>query len=141
MIFSYSRTVHLSDTDAAGVLYFANLLVICHEAYEESLLTVGINFNQLVRDTELAIPIVHSSANYFLPIRCGDKLSIQLQPQQLSDNEFEINYQIFNSSSEKLLAKATTKHVCIATGSRKRMSVPTSMIEWLYNFASSEYNN
>ena len=131
MIFSYSRTVHLSDTDAAGVLYFANLLVICHEAYEECLLTVGINLNQLVRDPKLAIPIVYSSANYFSPIHCGDKLSIQLQPQGLSENEFEINYQIFNSSSDKLLAKATTRHVCIATINRKRISIPPSIIEWL----------
>jgi len=36
MPFTYSRTVHFADTDAAGVVFFANFLAICHEAYEES---------------------------------------------------------------------------------------------------------
>jgi hypothetical protein len=37
MPFSYVRTVRLADTDAAGVVYFARTLSICHEAYEAAL--------------------------------------------------------------------------------------------------------
>ncbi|MDJ0549913.1 MAG: 1,4-dihydroxy-2-naphthoyl-CoA hydrolase, partial [Microcystis aeruginosa] len=33
---SYERLIYLADTDAAGVVYFAHLLSICHEAYEFS---------------------------------------------------------------------------------------------------------
>lgn len=131
MPFYYNRTVRLSDTDAAGVVYFAQVLVMCHEAYEESLLTAGIDLNKLVRDTNIAIPIVHSCADYFHPILWGDKLSIQLQTQQLKDHEFEIHYQIISSGSEELLAKATTRHVCIASINRKRISIPAEIIEWL----------
>ena len=34
MAFAYYYTVRFQDTDAAGVVYFANVLRICHEAYE-----------------------------------------------------------------------------------------------------------
>ena len=37
MPFSYSRSVRFADTDAAGVVFFANYLALCHEAYEEAL--------------------------------------------------------------------------------------------------------
>ncbi len=136
MPFNYNRTVRLSDTDAAGVVYFAQVLVMCHEAYEESLLTAGIDLNKLVRDTNIAIPIVHSCADYFHPILWGDKLFIQLQTQQLRENEFEINYQIVSSSSDNLLAKATTRHVCIATIGRKRISIPAGIIQWLMLYSN-----
>ncbi|MFS8118916.1 MAG: acyl-CoA thioesterase, partial [Microcoleus sp.] len=43
MSFSYTRTVRFQDTDAAGVVYFANVLAMCHEAYEASLAASGIN--------------------------------------------------------------------------------------------------
>ncbi|MBD2021122.1 1,4-dihydroxy-2-naphthoyl-CoA hydrolase, partial [Leptolyngbya sp. FACHB-36] len=43
MPFVYSRTVRFSDTDAAGVVYFASALSICHEAYEASLAAVGVD--------------------------------------------------------------------------------------------------
>ena len=37
MPFTYERTIRLGDTDAAGIMFFANYLVLCHEAYEASL--------------------------------------------------------------------------------------------------------
>lgn len=43
--FIYSRKIHFADTDSAGVVYFSNLLSICHEAYEEVLLSLGINLS------------------------------------------------------------------------------------------------
>ena len=50
MSFAYSRTIHFADTDAAGVVYFARYLSICHEAYEEALAAAGIDMKQAERD-------------------------------------------------------------------------------------------
>ena len=49
-MFDYRRRIYLGDTDAAGVVYFAKGLEICHEAYEESLAKAGINLNQMIRE-------------------------------------------------------------------------------------------
>lgn len=48
MPFTYNRTVRFQDTDAAGVVYFANVLGICHEAYEESLEASSINLKDFL---------------------------------------------------------------------------------------------
>ena len=37
-----SRTVRFSDTDAAGVMHFQQLLGWCHQAWEESLERFGL---------------------------------------------------------------------------------------------------
>ena len=131
MQFTYNRTVHFQDTDAAGVVYFADVLAMCHEAYEASLDTSGINLRSFFNNSELAIPIIHASVDFFRPMFCGDKLLIRLIPQQQDENQFEIAYQIVAASSEQQLAKAITKHVCIAPITKIRSQLPAEIIQWL----------
>ena len=129
---TYYRTVRLSDTDAAGVVFFAKLLSICHEAYEESLLLAGIDLKLFFRDSFTAIPIVKANINFFRPIFAGDKLLINLIPQLLNDNEFEISYSIlFAKSTRECIAKAHTKHVCINPTSRTKIKLPQAIVEWI----------
>lgn len=67
MSFIYTRTVRFGDTDAAGVVYFANVLAICHEAYESSLAASGIDLKAFFSQGVIAIPIVHASIDFCVP--------------------------------------------------------------------------
>jgi len=132
MPFTHNRTVRFQDTDAAGVVYFANVLSICHEAYEASLAASGINLKSFFNNPTAAIPIIHASVDFLRPMFCGDNLLIHLTPQQLGENKFEIAYQIVEaSSSEQQLAKAITKHVCINPITRTRTQLPEAITHWL----------
>lgn len=134
MSFTYSRIVRFQDTDAAGVVYFANVLAICHEAYEASLAAAGIDLKSFFsNDGELAIPIVHASVDFFKPMFCGDLLAVSLVPKLLNDNSFEIAYKIAISATpeSRKLARAITRHVCINPASRSREPLPESMLQWL----------
>ena len=132
MPFTHNRTVRFQDTDAAGVVYFANVLSICHEAYEASLAASGINLKSFFNNPTAAIPIIHASVDFLRPMFCGDKLLIHLTPQQVGENKFEIAYQIVEaSSSEQQLAKAITRHVCINPITRTRTQLPEAITHWL----------
>jgi len=121
----YSRTIRLMDTDAAGVIYFASLLSICHEAYEDHLLQSGINLKTFFRDTETALPIVHGEIDFFQPLFCGDRIKIQLIPKVITKHSFEISYQVFLAQSPNpKIAQGKTKHVCINPLSREKISLP-----------------
>jgi 1,4-dihydroxy-2-naphthoyl-CoA hydrolase len=122
---TYSRTIRLVDTDAAGVIYFASLLSICHEAYEDRLIQSGINLKTFFRDTETALPIVHGEIDFFQPLFCGDRIEIQLIPKVINEHSFDISYQIFLAQSpDKKIAQGKTKHVCINPLSRQKISLP-----------------
>ena len=136
MSFTHTRTIRFQDTDAAGVVYFANVLAMCHEAYEESLAASGINLKSFFSNPSVALPIVHASVDFLRPMFCGDKLLIHLTPKHLSDNEFEISYQIV--SADKVVAKAITKHVCIDSVSRSRTQLPDEMSQWLQLWSESD---
>ena len=129
MSFTYNRTVRFENTDAAGVVFFANVLSICHEAYEESLEVSGINLQAFFGHSSLAFPIVHSSIDFMRPIFCGDKLFVVIIPQQLGIDKFEINYEII--TADMIASKAVTRHVCIETGTRQKHRLPNQIIQWL----------
>ena len=136
MDFSYRRTVYLADTDAAGVVYFASVMNMCHEAYEESLAQAGINWQDFVTNSMVAIPIVHAEVSFFRPMFCGDKLLIKLIPKQISDHKFAIDYQVFSTTSlEKPVAQGKTNHVCINTQTRGKVNLPELIIKWLQAFS------
>ena len=132
MAFSYLRTIHFPDTDAAGVVFFANYLAICHEAYEEALGAAGIELKTFFADTGTVIPITKSEAEYLRPLACGDKIRVSVQPESLTEATYAVRYEVARLGPiEKLAARARTEHVCIATQSRERRSLPPQLAAWV----------
>ncbi|BAZ15601.1 thioesterase superfamily protein [Calothrix sp. NIES-4071] len=132
MPFIYHRTVRFQETDAAGVVYFANILKICHEAYEESLEVSGIILKEFFTNSPVAYPIIHANVDFFRPISCGDKLKIRLIPQKLTEEQFEIEYEII--IADLVASKAITKHVCIDTATRKKRQLSEAINKWLQEY-------
>lgn len=132
MKFDYLRRIYLSDTDAAGVVYFAKGLEICHQAYEESLTQGGISLKQMIEEGKTALPIVHAEIDFLRPLCCGDQIQISLVASLIDEREFAIAYQISPIDNlEQILAKAQTRHVCINPQIRQRIDLPVIILEWL----------
>nr|WP_318728384.1 thioesterase family protein [Roseofilum sp. Guam] len=134
MLFHYTRTVRFSETDAAGVVYFTNLFQFCHEAYEASLAAAGIDLKEFFCQPKIAFPIIHSEADFYRPLTCGDCLDIELVPILLSPNKYEINYQI--KLGDLLAAKAMTRHICIDAHQRTRQPLPKVLLNWLHQWSN-----
>ncbi|WP_017305899.1 acyl-CoA thioesterase [Spirulina subsalsa] len=132
MSFTASYTIHLSETDAAGVVYFANVPHLCHVAYEDSLLAVGIDLKALVSPTGLALPITHCAVDFFRPLFCGDRILIVLTPHTLDSSSFEVIYQIYHHpTGDRPVAQVLTRHVAIDPIQRQRLTLPPDLIHWL----------
>lgn len=131
MTFSFTRIIRFSDTDSAGVVYFSNVLSICHEAYEESLRVFAIDLKSFFTSSQTAYPIVHASVDFYRPMYCGDEISISIHPQTIDEFTFEIAYLIESLSDRKTLSKALTKHVCIDATARKKQPLSSTMTDWI----------
>ena len=142
----YWRVIRFRETDAAGVVYFGELLGFCHEAYEDALAKAGVDIRSFfskegvaeaakdgeLRQSAIAIPIVHTEASFFKPMFCGDRIAISLLPKQLTPHSFEITYAVF-SKNEKV-AEASTRHVAIQTDNRRRCPLPDYLANWIASF-------
>lgn len=133
MPFSYDYTIQFRDTDAAGVVYFANIISICHIAYESSLVRSGIDLKYFVANSEFAVPITHVSADFFKPLFCGDRITIQLSISSINSCKFAIEYQIRSTENLTRLATAITNHVVINPLTRKQQELPQILTDWLRN--------
>lgn len=132
MPFNYSRTVRFADTDAAGVVFFANYLAICHEAYEESLAAAGIELQGFFKNTGVVVPIARSEAAYLRPLQPGDKLRVSVAPEALSENSFAVRFEIFRVGSvEKIAARIRTEHVATSPAKRERVPLPPALAAWV----------
>jgi 1,4-dihydroxy-2-naphthoyl-CoA hydrolase len=140
MAFNYNYIIQFRDTDAAGVVYFANIISICHIAYEASLIRSGIDLKLFVNNPEFAVPISHVSADFFRPLFCGDRVTIQLTTTSINSCKFEIQYQILSTETgsnvnidSPLAVSATTitRHIVINPRTRKRQELPKILLDWL----------
>ncbi|AHF92164.1 thioesterase [Opitutaceae bacterium TAV5] len=138
MPFSYQRTIHFPDTDAAGVVFFARYLSICHEAYEEALGAAGVGLQTFFADHGVVVPVSKSEATYLRPLVCGEKIRVEVTPRALSENSFAVDYVMVkpagpgaSGSAGKRAALVRTEHVCIASATRERHPLPPALAAWV----------
>lgn len=134
MAFAYHRTIHFAETDAAGLVFFARYLMLCHEAYEEAVAAAGLDVARVFSTADgLMLPITRSHTEYLRPLRAGDKVRITVTPTRLNDHAFSLAFEITRLSGtvEKLAARATTEHVCIAVVTRERSNLPPALAAWI----------
>ena len=130
--FSYFRTIHFADTDAAGVVFFARYLSIAHEAYEEALSHIDLPLNQFFADHGVIVPVTKSEASYLRPLACAEKIRVDLTPSRISAHAYAIDYQVFKlGPPEKRAAVIRTEHMCIASADRSRLALPAPLSAWV----------
>lgn len=78
--FTHSVRVYWEDTDAGGVVFYANYLKFFERARTEWLRTLGIG-QQALREASGAIFVVSDTAlRYLAPARLDDLLTVTVQP-------------------------------------------------------------
>lgn len=132
MTFVYTRTIHFPDTDAAGVVFFANYLSICHEAYEEALGAAGLDVATFFSANGIVVPIAKSTAEYLRPLRVGDRISVTVRPEPLTENSFALNYELTRLNPiAKLAARVRTEHISTSLQLRERVPLPAALSAWV----------
>lgn len=137
----YHHTIRLEDTDAAGVVYFARLLSICHYAYEAAIAQAGINLAQVLAEGELAIPIIEAQIRFFAPLCLGDEITIKVVPKTIEASQFQVDYSIYTPrdkhGGDRPVSQASTHHVCINPKTRQRQPLTPQLTQWLQSSESS----
>ena len=129
-----SRSVRFSDTDAAGVVHFQQLLGWCHQAWEESLERFGLEAGSVFpggRDDQpgIALPIIHCHADFQAPLKIGDQLLIRLKPRKLDIGCFEVISRLLLQDRE--VASGCLRHAAINAASRRRCALSEPIERWL----------
>ncbi len=128
---SIEQRIHFYQCDPAGILYFANIYNIAHDAFEELFLLKYINLNDY---KGYLLPIVHSEADYKKPLRFNDIIETHMILESIGEHSFTFKYDIFNKSIGLVAATVKITHTLIETKTFQKVKLFPEIIEILNKF-------
>lgn len=93
--------VYYEDTDAAGIVYYANYLKFVERARTEMLRDLDASHSSLSRDTGLAFVVKRCTVDYFYPARLDDALDVQTLVEKIGGASLVLDQRIYRA--ERLL--------------------------------------
>ncbi|MBI3602596.1 MAG: acyl-CoA thioesterase [Candidatus Omnitrophica bacterium] len=135
-MFTYKTQIYLHDTDAAGLIFFANQLKIVHNAYEQLLEKFGCSFQSMLRGGKYFLPIVHAESDYKTPLFVGDQIAITVRVGHIGHTSFSFEYIL--KRGKTLVGTVKTVHVSVNTKTRRKMPLPMRMRKALETYAKKQ---
>ena len=123
--FTWPVRVYYEDTDAGGVVYYANYLKFFERCRTEWLRALGVDQSALALSPGLQFVVAEVEVKYFAPARLDDELLIDTRTVSLGRCSI-----VFEQSARRAgapLARALVKVACIDAQRR----VPARVPEWL----------
>tara|TARA_B000000475_G_scaffold246113_1_gene219641 strand:- start:39 stop:461 length:423 start_codon:yes stop_codon:yes gene_type:complete len=119
--FFHNLKVYYEDTDAGGVVYYANYLKYLERARTEALSTIGLS-NLQIRDKFGALIIVKScNIEYKKSAKLEDELKIRSFIKSVSKTSFHMNQIITNGETTIVEAQV---HLVFVNENSKPVKVP-----------------
>jgi 1,4-dihydroxy-2-naphthoyl-CoA hydrolase len=134
-MFTYKTKIRLHDTDAAGIIFFANQFKIVHDAYEDLLEEFGWSFQKMLQGTKYFLPIVHAESDYLTPVMVGDEIVIAIKVGHIGKTSFSFEYTL--KRGKTLVGTAKTVHVTIDQKTRKKITLPLALRKALLAYQGS----
>lgn len=76
MTHQFDLRVYYEDTDAAGIVYYANYLKFIERARTEALLSLGLSQAVLREEHGVVFAVREAHSEYLAPARLEDRLSV-----------------------------------------------------------------
>ncbi len=135
--FSWPVRVYYEDTDAGGVVFYANYLKFFERARTEWLRALGVHQHDLLQSHGVVFVVKSSSIDYHAPARLDDELSITVAVEKLGRASVQFLQQTWRMNGEKrLLTSAQVKVVCVEGASFRPSPIPDNVLNILQSPAA-----
>ena len=124
--FYHNVKVYYEDTDAGGVVYYANYLKFLERARTEALVALGFS-NKKIKDDYGALIIVKScNIEYKISAHLEDELSVRSFVKSVTKTSFLMNQ--FISRGKDLIAEAKV-HLVFVNKQGKPIKIPNNLFQ------------
>jgi acyl-CoA thioester hydrolase len=121
--------VYYEDTDAGGVVYYANYLKYLERGRTEFLRALGFEQRQLAEDTSLAFAVRSLNAEYLRPARLDDQLEVLTAIEALGRAQVTFAQSI--RRGDEALLTATVRVACLDLEKGKPAAIPANILAQL----------
>ena len=119
--FFHKLKVYYEDTDAGGIVYYANYLKFLERARTEALFTLGFTNKKIKEDFGSLIIVKSCNVEYKNPAYLEDELNIRSFVKSITKTSFLMNQ--FVSREEDIIVEAKL-HLVFVNNDGKPMRIP-----------------
>lgn len=125
----WSIRVYYEDTDAGGVVFYANYLKFFERARTEWLRSLGIDQGRLAQETGMIFIVRGTAVDYLSPARLDDVVIIKSRIERLGGASVDFLQEAWRYASGEdapgeLLARGTIKIGCVAANDLRPGKIP-----------------
>ncbi|MEM9530990.1 MAG: tol-pal system-associated acyl-CoA thioesterase [Pseudomonadota bacterium] len=111
--FIWPVRVYWEDTDAGGVVYYANYLKFMERARTEWLRSRGLVQSTLEAEQGVVMVMRDISARYIAPARLDDELAVTVILKRVRGASFAVTQEIYRQADEVLLVEGEGSAACL----------------------------
>ena len=129
MNFRWPVRVYWEDTDAGGIVFYANYLKFFERARTEWLRERGIGQQQLREETGAIFVVLDTQVSYRLPARLDDTLQITVETTRAGGASLVFTQRAWRGA--ELLAEGTIRVACVDAATLKPRRLPPTVVQCL----------
>jgi acyl-CoA thioester hydrolase len=133
-LFRFPLRVYWEDTDAGGVVFYANYLKFFERARTEWLRSLGHEQERLRAQTGIVFIVTDTNLHYLRPARLDDLLAVTVHVEHAGRAQMTIAQQAWRQQSpagHELLARGTIRIACVDAGTFRPQRIPTAIADSL----------
>ena len=98
--FTFKLKVYYEDTDAGGVVYYANYLKFMERARSDALETLGFTNKKIIDEYGAYIIVKSCNINYIKPATLEDDLEIKSNIREITKTSFFMSQKVFKVNDQ-----------------------------------------
>jgi acyl-CoA thioester hydrolase len=127
--YAHTYSVYWEDTDAGGVVYYANYLKFMERCRTEWLRAMGIDQSRLLAERQLQFVVVNVTVDFLRPAVLHDEILVTAELQRLGGATIHFKQTIMRGGEQ--LIDASTRVACLDSGTLKPRAIPKDLfVEW-----------
>jgi acyl-CoA thioester hydrolase len=131
--FTWPVRVYYEDTDAGGVVFYANYLKFFERARTEMLRAMGYEQDQLMAEQGIIFVVRSVQVDYLMPARFNELLQVtaKVSVAKKASLTFEQNISRNTSTGDAVLASGVIRIACLDANTMRPKAIPEILLEQL----------
>lgn len=127
--FLWPVQVYYEDTDAGGVVYYANYLKFMERARTEWLRQLGIEQDELRQQENVVFVVTAVQVRYLASARFNERLLITSKIKHAGKARLTFQQEVLHAESNKLLCTGEVDVACLDIERQKPVAIPVKVTE------------